>query len=275
MLDTHTLGLPQITAVQEGYVQRVVETVNDLDNMLFEIANETGAYSTAWQYHLTEFISNIESGMGFQHPVGMTFQQAHHDRGTNQTLFDSPADWISPNAEGGYRDDPPAADGSKVVLTDTDHQWGLGCQPGWVWKSFTRGLNPILMDPVEPFPGIDEHPQWGPINQPDHPLWEPLRKQMGDARRYAQDLDLNCVVPRGDLASTGYCLAHPGHAYLAYLPEAGEVTVDLSEARGTLDIEWFDILTNAVAVCSTTIGGSHQTFTSPCAGESALYISSQ
>ena len=182
------------------------------------------------------------------------------------------ADWISPNPEGGYRDDPPESDGSKVILTDTDHLWGLGCTDGWVWKSFTRGLNPILMDPVTPFPGIDDHPNWGAINRPDNPLWPPLRRQLGDTRRYALRMDLDHTLPHGGLASTGYCLAHPGHTYLAVLPSGGDVTVDLSAATGSLHVEWFDIRSHEVAATSTVEGGATRTLTSPCPGESAVFI---
>ena len=95
---------------------------------------------------MIDFIHDYEDGKPKQHPVGMTFQ---YKGGSNQTLFDSPADWISPNPEGGYRDNPPAADGSKVILTDTDHLWGIGGNQAWVWKSFLRGLNPIFMDPYD------------------------------------------------------------------------------------------------------------------------------
>ena len=76
----------------------------------------------------------------------MTFQ---YKGGSNKTLLNSPADWISPNNEGGYRDNPPAADGTKVIITDTDHLWGIGGNSAWVWKSFLRGPNPIFMDPYD------------------------------------------------------------------------------------------------------------------------------
>jgi len=36
----HTLALPTVTALQEAYVRKVVDTVNDLDNVLYEIGNE-------------------------------------------------------------------------------------------------------------------------------------------------------------------------------------------------------------------------------------------
>jgi hypothetical protein len=202
----------------------------------------------------------------------MTFQQSRHEKGTNQNLFDSPADWISPNPEGGYRDNPPPADGSKVILTDTDHLWGLGCVPQWVWKSFTRGLNPILMDPIKPFPGIDEHPQWGNINHPDNPLWGPIRKQMGDTLNFAKRLDLKHMQPQGDLSSSTYCLANPGHEYLVYIPEGGTFTVDLSHASGTLYLEWFSVINGTTVEKSLALGGQKHEFTPPFDGEAVLYF---
>ncbi len=39
--ETHTLSLPKVTAIQRAYVKKVVDTVNDLPNVLYEIANET------------------------------------------------------------------------------------------------------------------------------------------------------------------------------------------------------------------------------------------
>jgi hypothetical protein len=105
-------------AVQEAYVRKVIDAVNDLDNVLYEISNECGPYSTEWQYHMIRFIKKVEAGKAKQHPVGMTFQ---YEGGKNQASMDSPADWISPNPEGGHQHDPPAADGKKVILSDMDH----------------------------------------------------------------------------------------------------------------------------------------------------------
>ncbi len=98
-IETHMRKAPAVTRRQEAYVRQVIDTVGDLDNVLFEIANETGTYSTQWQYHMIRFIKEYEKNRPKQHPVGMTFQYSRHEkwRGTNKLLFDSPADWISPN----------------------------------------------------------------------------------------------------------------------------------------------------------------------------------
>jgi hypothetical protein len=122
-LQIYTLANKDVTTLQEAYVRKVIDTVNELDNVLYEISNENYPPSTEWQYYIIRYIKDYEKNKPQQHPVGMTFQ---YHGGKNQTLFESPADWISPNPEGGYRDDPPASDGKKVILNDTDHLWGIG-----------------------------------------------------------------------------------------------------------------------------------------------------
>ena len=129
--------------IQEAYLRWLVTGLNEFDNLLYEVSNETHPSSTEWQYHVIRYVKRIESSLPKQHPIGMTYQNR---RGKNQTLLESPADWISPNSEGGFRDDPPDLQGAKVVLSDTDHLWGIGGDAIWVWKTFARGLNPIFMD---------------------------------------------------------------------------------------------------------------------------------
>jgi len=282
-IETQTLQIPAITEIQKSYVRKVIDTVNDLDNVLYEIVNESGDYSTEWQYHVINYIHDYEKGKPKQHPVGMTFQWASERRGTNANLFNSPADWISPNPEGGYRDDPPAADGSKVILNDTDHLWGIGGNQAWVWKSFCRGLNPLFMDPYR-MPLTDQEPTWTDYLSDEpalDPRWEAIRKSLGYTLTYANRMDLASMAPRNDLASTGYCLANPGAEYLVYLPDGGRdtacrvCTVDLSAASGTLAVEWFNPSTGEAASAGTTSGGDSREFTAPFSGDAVLYIASE
>jgi len=239
-VEVHELSNPRVTAVQEAYVRKVVDTVNDLDNVLYEITNENHPPSTEWQYHMIRFIHEYEKSKPKQHPVGMTFQ---YKGGSNQALFDSPAEWISPNdmADGGYgyKTNPPTADGRKVVLSDTDHLWGIGGDVAWVWKSFLRGQNPIFMDPYD-----------GRVLGPKaDDKWEPVRRNLGYVLRYARRMNLAAMTPQEKLASTGYCLANPAKEkaeYLVYLPEGGRVTVGLSVAGGILAVEWCDPKTGNV-----------------------------
>jgi hypothetical protein len=259
-LEIHTLANREITALQEAYVKKVLTAVNDLDNVLFEISNENHPPSTEWQYHMIDFIHRVEKDLSRQHAVGMTFQ---YKGGENAVLFESPAEWISPNHEGGYREDPPAADGKKVVLLDTDHLWGIGGNKGWVWKSFLRGHNPLFMDPYD---GVV-------LGKPFDTQWEAIRVSLGHTRRWAERVDLTALVPKGELASSGYCLARPGREYLVYLPEGGRANVDLSTLDGIASTEWFDPGTG-VSVEGPIVRGGGVVSLNPTfeAGDMLLYI---
>jgi hypothetical protein len=226
-LEVHQLAVPEIMDIQKNYVERVLEELNHFDNLLYEIGNEVHYSSTDWQYEMIRFIKEYEQRLPKQHPVGMTYQ---YKFGINQTLFASPADWISPNDVVVYRMDPPPADGSKVILADTDHFWGVGGNATWVWKSFFRGLNPIFMDPLD-----------GAIiaADPDKVDVDAIRRSMGETLAWAERIHLATMEPHGEMASSTYCLADPGNEYLVFVPEKMTgVSVELPE--GEYRFLWYD-----------------------------------
>jgi hypothetical protein len=255
-----TLENAQVTALQEAYVKKIIDTVNDLDNVLYEICNEAGPSSTSWQYHMIDVVKTYQATKQNQHPVGMTFQ---YPGGSNSTLFNSRADWISPNEGGGYKSDPPVASGSKVVISDTDHLWGhTGGTPEWAWKSFMRGLNTLFMDR-----GVGTLP---PVAD-----WRgAVRDAMGHTRMYAQKMDLAAAVPQNSstACSTRYCLVNPGLEYLVYQPGSGGFSVNL--LAGTYQYEWLNVRTGAVAARgSVTASNGSRTFSPPFSGQAVLYLS--
>ncbi|MHC4406051.1 MAG: putative collagen-binding domain-containing protein, partial [Planctomycetota bacterium] len=262
--ETHTLAVPAVTRLQEAYVRQVIDTVGDLDNVLYEISNESHGGSAEWQYHFIRFIHDYEQTKPKRHPVGMTFPWGRERRGTNASLFQSPAEWISPNAEGGYRDDPPPADGRKVILTDTDHLWGIGGNAAWVWKSFMRGLNPIFMDPY-----LDAR-----TGHRLDPKWDPIRRAMGQTLVWARRVDIARMVPRPELATSRYCLApagKPAAEYLVYLPSGGKMTVDLTATPGRLAVEWFRPASGE-SIRKEAVGGARRELTAPFGGETVVYL---
>ncbi|MBN1911892.1 MAG: hypothetical protein JW818_19275 [Pirellulales bacterium] len=257
-IEIHQLASKSVTRLQEAYVRWIVEGMNRFDNVLYEISNETHPGSTKWQYHMIRFVKRCEKYLPKQHPVGMTYQNR---RGTNESLFASPADWISPNREGGFRDDPPDMQGRKVILSDTDHLWGIGGDATWVWKTVTRGLNPIFMDTYDgrvlgKVRGEDDAPRWA----------------MGQAIAYSQRLDLARATPKNKLSSTGYCLAEPGVAYLVFAPEGGDIEVDLSAAKGPFCVEWQDPTFAQRTKSPSIAGGAKRTFRAPFAGPAVLFL---
>lgn len=272
-LEIQMLAVPAVTVVQEAYVRKVIDTVNDLDNVLYEISNESRLLgskvsSQGWQYHFIQFIKQYESTKPRQHPVGMT-SQGYGGGDDSEILFNSVADWISPNPDKyDFRKNPPASDGRKVILLDTDHLWGIGGDRTWVWKSFLRGYNPIWMDPFDRSRNGTTN-TWGPVLPADA---DEVRRNLGYTLGYAKKMDLAAMTPLNDLASTAYCLASPGHEYLVYLPEGREVTVDLSATAKAFVVEWFDPRSGASRSGEAVTGGTRRSFHSPFDNDAVLYL---
>jgi hypothetical protein len=265
IVDYQVLPLdPRVQALQEAYLRKVIDTVHDLPNVLYEVANESSGEdaesvrffdgtsiptpigdSTQWQCWVIELVRQYERQAGYdRHPIGMTMQFPVADQSrVNERLFNGPADWVSPGFEDQIFDDrwyadPPVNDGSKVVITDTDHYAPGGGDALWAWKSFLRGHNPILMDygiidvvnPLNPSLGV-----------PSYESLEAARYAMGDTLRLAERIGLLEMQPLGDLSSTGYVLANVGMEYVVLQPNETADPFTVTLAPGTYAVEWFSV----------------------------------
>ncbi len=265
-LEFHTLAVPEVTAIQKAYVKTVIDTVNDLDNVLYEIANESRPESKDWQFEMIKTIKSYEATKPRRHPVLMSISWPNQ---SNAVLFDSPADAVAParTADEDYESDPPAATGKKVVIADFDHINYKTKDPRVVWKNFLRGNNPILYDfHLVPF-------DWNTGNViPDDGSHDPLRRAVGHTRAYANRIDLAAMTPRGDTSSTAYCLAHEGAEYLVYQPASGAFTVTLP--AGSYSVEWFNPRSGTTSAGDAVTGGANVRFLPPFQGDAVLYLKS-
>ena len=248
----------RVLALQEAYLRKVIDTVNDLDNVLYEACNEAGAYSIDWQYHVTNYIKEYESGKDKQHPVGMTYPSKG---GTNDDLYGSPADWISPNpgdSQESYLTEPSSNYHGKVIVDDTDHLCGHTCGDTlWVWKCFCHGLNVLMMEDLSP-----------------SPTWQDsARDAMGQVRKFSERINLAQMAPVDNLSETHYCLANAGREYLVFQPgNKGEFAVNMSESPGTFAVEWLNASTGETVKGEPIKGGGPRTFPTPFGGPGVLYL---
>lgn len=259
--DIHALRYPQITQLQKRYVHAVLDTVNDLDNVLFEIANEAGSYSTDWQYGMLHFVKCYESTKPSQHPVGITYQYLG---GTNSALFDSEADWISPGGDSGnYLLRPEMATGLKIIISDSDHLAGSSLGDSmWVYKNFFQGLNTLYMDR---YAGPD-------VLNKEHDHFAPeIRAAMGQVRLIASLFDMGAMVPVPGLATTGYALRGT-EGILVLAPDATRFNIDLSTMPGQIRLEWFDTVTGEVREGGAMEGGRTVLLQSPLYRGAVLYL---
>jgi hypothetical protein len=114
----------------------------------------------------------------------------------------------------------------------------MGSDALWAWKSFLRGHNPFLYDLgiVSGVPPADPH-----AGAPSCESLEPARYALGDTRRTAARVDLAALEPRGDLTSTGFALARPGHEYLALQPARSDTSLAVSLEAGIYAARRFDV----------------------------------
>jgi hypothetical protein len=265
IIDYQVLPLDaEIEALQLAYIHKVIDVLHDLPNVLYEVANESSGQqadavvfpdgsslatpigdTTQWQYWVITAVKDYEREMGYDsHPIGMTYLYPVAELSkSNEPLWNSPADWISPGfddtlGEGRWLLDPPANDGSKVVLLDTDHFSPFSSSALWVWKAFLRGHNPILYDLGILGGGVPADPSEG---NPSFDSLEPARRAMGDTHGFAELINLNTMQPRTDVCSTGFALADPGKEYLILqlneVPESFTATL----AAGRYSTRWHSV----------------------------------
>lgn len=272
-LATHTLAVPDVNAVQRIYVRRVVAAVHDMDNVIFEVSNESAATedSRDWQYAIVEEIQGYEAELGgYRHPCWISAMWPSAPE-VNEWLRAGPADAMSPSnlrtyigIGDDYMNDPPPGDGGKIVLADTDHIWGIGGDVDWVWRSFLRGLNPIFMDPWDG--DFVVHPPYGPG----------ARYAMGLARRLSEEIDLAVMVPSGELVSSTFALADAHRSVIvAFMPGTGKLGVDLRNTGGTYSCEWHHAYVDSRTVFPAIAAGNVHQIASPYVSSGVLVLRRQ
>jgi hypothetical protein len=280
-----TMSAPNaITEAQDAYVEKVIDTLNDLPNVLWIVSEEAPRDSEWWNTHQITHIRAYESKKSYRHPIGYAALIA-----PDTILYNSDADWVAPQARisptnscGGGKP------GCKVNVNDSDHSyfgmWNESPQKNrnYAWENFMRGHQVLFMDPyVVYYPRENRNqcasPTRGICDAPDA-RWNNFRDNLGYILRYSRKLHLGNIAVRPELSSTTYCLAQTstaGAEYLVYAPSGGTFTVNLSAmpVTRTLAMEWFQP-SSGLTTTGTPIhaGSSAQSFTPPFTVDALLYL---
>ncbi len=260
--EIYTLEIPEVTRLQEAFVRRMIDAVNDCDNVIFEIGNECHQLSGPWQNHMIRFVKDYEATLPKRHLVGMTGWPIKLPE-----LLASDAHWISPPVHTAKYERLPANDGAKISVIDSDHVDPLRSDFTRSWRCFLQGHHFLLMDNYRDV-------RYGAPSRPD-PLFEAERQAMGVVRKLSERVDLARLEPRPELASTGYCLANPGVEYVVFRPGEGHLPIDLELAAGSYHTTWILPITGDLRAGAPlkSQGGKHG-FLPPTAGAVGLLLSS-
>jgi hypothetical protein len=279
-----TMSAPNaVTAAQDSYVEKLVDTLNDLPNVLWATSEEAPKSATWWNNHQIAHIRSYEATKPSQHPVGFG---AYVD-GTDSDVINSNADWVAPVSRTfGINNCGTGTPACKVVINDSDHTYfGIWTDTSlnvrhYVWDNFMNGNSVAFMDPwVVYYPREGRNNCANPVNgicsSPDH-RYDELRANLGYARQYADRTNFAAMVPSDTRSSTGNALANTSSTaseFLVYTDTGGAFTVDLSNTSRSLGVEWLNPVTGAKTTGPSVAGGSaRQSFTPPFSGDAVLYI---
>lgn len=278
-------ALNAITRFQDAYVEKMIDTLNDLPNVLWIVSEEAPANSTWWNNHQIAHIRAYESRKPYRHPIGYGALIGSQD----EILYNSDADWVAP----AVRISPAKSCGSghpacKVNVNDSDHSyWEMWkdtpqANRNFAWENFMNGNQVLFMDPyLVYYPRESRNlcvsPNHAICTEPDT-RWDNFRDNLGYILRYSRKLNLANVTPRSALCSTRYCIAQTplvGAEYLVYARFGGSFTVNLSGMSRSrrLSVEWFNPSTgDAITGEPIPAGSSSQTFSPPFSGDAVLYL---
>ena len=297
-------GNNAITNFQDAYLKKVVDTLNNQPNVIWEIAEEQpGASMTWWAPHMMGLVKAYEGGgtfegttytaKPFQHPVGIGSLN-YFDR-NDATLYGSIATWVAPSLNtSGFPENVSLNNNNKVAINDSDHALGYSSfvnsdgsvqdqnLRGYIWENITQGAEGVVfMDPYEilwqgsPLRNNCANPTHQVCNGVDT-KYDNFRASMGFAQGFVNaNMHLLKAMPLASLSSTGFCLADnaaTGAEYLVYAPSGGTFTVDLGATTRALNVEWFNPATGATMPGAAITGGSTKSFTTPFSGDAVLYI---
>ena len=276
-----------ITDVQQAMVDKTIDTLNDLPNVLWAVSEEASSKTIWWQQHMIAHVRAYEAAKPYKHPIGIGAMEF----GTpDSAIIDTDADWVAPYA----RVSSPSTCGSgsprcKVNINDSDHSYfGMWndsphANRKYAWENFTRGSQVAFMDPYTVHYSRESRnlcasPTNGVCAAPD-PRWDNFRDTLGYLVAYSRKMNLIAARDQAGLSSTSYCLGETpaiGTELLVYAPVGGTFVVNLSSAAGrTMHYEWFDPESGGVVATGALRGGdANQSFSTPSAihADSVLYI---
>lgn len=244
-------SIAAVTTAQKAYIAHLIDTVGDLPNIMYEICNEpdgTVSGTSGWVATMIDYIHTYEDGKGYHHPVWYTVEWPG---GNNSVLLASKAEAIAPNAD-------VTMDGTKIVMWDTDHFYGIGGNADGAWKEFTNGAGGLIYMDSYDNEFIDGSGSGHPIQN--------FRDNLGYILDMAGLANLLAMTPQGGGTSpcqTGYCL-YGASQYICYQPSNSNFTLDLSgEAGDTFNIRKVNLADGSIDTAQTTTGGASRTITQP------------
>jgi hypothetical protein len=264
---------------QEAYVSRMLEIALAYPNVLYCLSNEIGE-RLEWSDYWADFIRGKAAQIGKVVYVGDMRRNPDITAPDHVHLYDQPQRYdfvdISQNNVGGgevhwknmqfARERLMASGGGPRPLHNTKIYRADDRALQNFWRNVFGGCAVIRFH--RPYPA-SAMGGWG--------LTPTAQATLRSARILTDEFNVFANEPRNDLLSErepneAYCLAEPGRQYAVYFPDGGQVTLDVSEAKGTLQVRWLDISRSAWQEPQTVDAGGTLELKTPGKGHWAVLV---
>jgi hypothetical protein len=238
---------------QKALVAKVIDTVGDYPNIIWEVCNEAFPESMGWpwQIALANYITSYEQSRGFTPHLVMPRDIPNHEN--------TPGYFLDPNVSKIHSDMVGAHSLQKPLIGHNDSAYEA-YTPAYrrqeAWAILTAGGHLDFFHFAMGGQGV--------LNSQD--VADGMR-YVGYTRKFLDDLDVNLVgmFPSDNLVTNGWCYARTGDEYVIYLRSGGGTTV--ANLPATYTATWFNPRNGTQQTAS--VG---PTFTAPDDNDWVLHI---
>ncbi len=253
--EVYTLKHPELLAVQDDMVRKIVTELKDFDSLYYEICNEPyfGGVTLDWQAHIARVISETEKALGVKHLI------AQNIANKSQKVVDP--DPLVSILNFHYAKPPVAVEenwGLSRVIGD-DETGFSGSEP----KAYRLEAWDFIIAGGGSFSNLDysfsvgHEDGQGLIDAPGGggPI---LRKQLEILKEFMAGFDFIRMEPdnsviKGSLPdkTTARALVQKGRAYAIYINGGSRVDLQVELAQGRYRARWIDTKTGQTAARET------------------------
>ena len=240
----------KVLEYQKAFVRKTIDTVNEFDNIFYEIANEN-YYNADWEISLCQFIHEYEKGKPKQHLV-MPLDLINHD-------YDGIKTW---DIQELHTNLLMAQALKHPLIFDTD---GIGCPDDTTvrkgaWTAFASGGNIDYWDSSFKIDLVGSQ-------------FATMRQQLKYLATFIKHIKFWEMQPTDSLVNTGKAFTIASkNEIVSYLPDGGKIVLDLASVKGVLSAQWFNTRNGVFDKEFQVNGGELIGFNAPDDNDWALLI---
>jgi len=248
--EVYTLKYPDLLAVQDAMVQKIVEELNDFDNVYYEICNEPyfGGVTLEWQNHIAEVIVKTETTLKTKHLIAQNIANKakkvvepdphvsifnfHYAKppvavvenyGLNKVIADDETGFAGSDPEPYRREGWDFIIAGGAVYDNLDYSFTVGCEDGTAKINAPGGGGPVLRRQLE------------------------ILKEFINSFNFIRMKPDNSII-KSTLAqnATARALVEEGRAYAIYVNGANVDNLVLELPSGAYRAEWVNTKTGKV-----------------------------